>query len=386
MDPDLWGTLPEPLIELILAYLPLPKLLQMRSLCRKWNCLLQSPNFLDAQRRTAAQCHFYVVTVSEPAFSAFSYYQKGPELHYLRSSSLYCHTSQTWFNLSLNFLPFSDLYVTSVGGGLICFVAYMGKSNVTTREVVIGIANPATRTWRLLPRWEDNTVCRNLPNFVAMVVDNFTRQYRVVAIDYDKTCTYMYSSVSMSWAESKDVPTQHNFPYYDRTPSQAVVTSTNKLVCTTQCKSGVSIYDMDTGLWDSYEVHLPGMHSNVHLVQHRGRILMISRIMKAKYEGSDRVQISELERKDLRVTKALDEVPVGPSKHFLDHFKVCDIVGPNDDSQHGMCFVSVITGERWVYDLEGRFWRIMPSWPRARSKSMAAYGGFSIQLRVDIQP
>ncbi|XP_024379969.1 F-box/kelch-repeat protein At5g15710 [Physcomitrium patens] len=386
MDPDLWGALPESLLELILTHLPLPNLLQMRAVCRKWNSLVQTPRFLDAQRCTSTQCQSYVLTVSEPAFSAFSFYQKGPELHYLRSSSLYCQVSRTWFNLSLDFLPFADLYVTSVGGGLVCFVAYKGKANRTNREVVIGIANPASRTWRLLPSWGDNTPCRNLPNFVAMVVDNFTRKYRVVAVDYDRITTYMYNSAHMSWTKSKDVPTQHNFPYYDRTPTQAVMTSDgSKLVCTTQCKTGISVYDMDTGLWDSYHVFLPGMHSNVHLVQHRGRILLISRIMKAKYEGSERLQISELDRKGLRVTKALDEVPLGPSKQFLDHFKVCDLVGP-DDSQQGLCFVSVTTGERWVYDLEGRFWRIMPSWPRVRSKSMAAYGGFSIQLRVDIQP
>ncbi|KAG0607277.1 hypothetical protein M758_8G015500 [Ceratodon purpureus] len=383
MDPALWGTLPEPLIELILARLPLPYLLPMRSVCKKWNYLLQTSMFLNSQRSLTVQCPAYVLTVNEPAFSAFSFFQQGPELYYLRSSSLYCPISKNWFNMSMDCLPLRDFYITSVGGGLLCFVAYKGTA-ATNREVVVGVCNPATRSYRVLPRWgESNSKAYNLPVFVAMVVDNFTRSYKIVLIDHDRNSTHFYRSTSMAWTETESVPARHTFPYYDRTPTQAVVRGTT-LVCATQCKTGISTYDMETGIWESYHVHLPGMHSNVHLVQHHGRILMISRVMKQKYEGSDRVQISELDRNGLRVTTPLDDVPLGPSKQFLDHFKVCGY-SSYDDSE-GLCFISVTTGERWLYDLEERFWHILPSSPGSKSKSMAAYGGFSVHLRVDIQP
>lgn len=381
MDPALWGTLPEPLVEIILAYLPLPSLFPMRAVCKKWNYLLHTTTFLASQRSRTVQCPAYVLTVNEPAFSAFSFFQQGPELYYLCNSSLYCPISKNWFNMSLDCLPFRDFYITSVGGGLLCFVAYKGTATAN-REVVLGVCNPATRSWRIVPRWGE-TKSYNLPVFVAMVVDNFARSYRIVLIDHDRAATRTYHSGSMVWTETESVPNRHNFPYYDRCPSQAVVKS-NTLVCTTQCKTGISTYDMDTGLWESYHVFLPGMHSSVHLVQHHGRILMISRVMKQKYEGSDRVQISELDPKGLRVTTALDDVPLGPSKQFLDHFKVCEY-SSYDDSE-GLCFISVTTGERWLYDLEERFWHILPSSPGSKTKSMAAYGGFSVHLRVDIQP
>lgn len=383
MDPALWGALPEPLIELILARLPLPHLLPMRAVCKKWNYVLHTSMFLNAQRGVTVQCPAYVLTVNEPALAAFSFFQQGPELYYLRNSSLYCPVSKNWFNMSLDCLPFRDFYITSVGGGLLCFVAYKGTA-ATNREVVVGVCNPATRSYRVLPRWgEANSKAYNLPVFVAMVVDNFARSYNVVLIDHDRNCTRFYRSTSMAWTETESVPARHTFPYYDRTPTQAV-TKGATLVCPTQCKTGISTYDMESGLWESYHVSLPGMHSNVHLVQHHGRILMISRVMKQKYEGSDRVQISELDPKGLRVTTPLADVPLGPSKQFLDHFKVC-AYSSYDDSE-GLCFISVTTGERWLYDLEDRFWHILPSSPGSKTKSMAAYGGFSVQLRVDIQP
>jgi len=358
----------------------------MRSVCKKWNYLLHTTQFLKSQRQLTVQCPAYVLTVNEPAFSAFSFFQQGPELYYLRNSSLHCPISKNWFNMSLDCLPIRDFYITSVGGGLLCFVGYKGAPGASGphREVVVGVCNPATRSWRVLPHW-DEAKAYNLPTFVAMVVDNFSRSYKIVLIDHDRAVTRFYRSTSMAWTESESVPSRHNFPYYDRCPSQAVVQrGSSTLVCTTQCKTGISTYDMDSGLWESYHVFLPGLHSNVHLVQHRGRILMISRVMKQKYEGSDRVQISELDNKGLRVTTALDDVPLGPSKQFLDHFKVCEY-SSYDDSE-GLCFVSVTTGERWLYDLEDRFWHILPSSPGSKTKSMAAYGGFSIHLRVDIQP
>lgn len=281
--------------------------------------------------------------------------------------------------MSLDFLPFSDLYITSVGGGLLCFVGYKGSSK---REVFVGVCNPSTRAWRLLPRWAESASF-DLPVFVAMVVDNFTRSYRVVLVDCDRRSTRVYRSSTQLWTESEDVPTQHNFPFYDRSPTQAVLRN-GLLVCATQCRTGISTFNIDAGVWESYHIFLPGLHSNVHLVQHHGRILLISRVMKQKFEGSDKVQISELDRKGLRVTKALDDVPLGPSKQFLDHFKVCDVSGL--EGSDGLCFLSVITGESWMYDMAERFWRIMPSSPGSKVKSMSVYAGFSIQLRVDIQP
>jgi hypothetical protein len=385
MDPALWGALPEPLVELVLVHIPLPHLLPMRAVCKKWNELLRSSAFLTAQRHRTVQCPAYVLTVTEPAFNAFAFFQTGPELYYLRSAALYCPASKNWFNMSLDCLPFRDLYVTSAAGGLLCFVAHKGAPGAPNREVVLGVCNPATRSWRVLPRWgESNSKVYNLPVFVAMVVDNFHRSYKVVVIDHDRAVTRCYHSTSMAWTETESVPCRHSFPFYDRTPTTPVVKGAT-LVCATQCKTGISSYDMETGLWESYHVALPGMHSNVHLVQHHGRILMISRIMKAKYEGSDRVQVSELDPKGLRVTTALDDVPLGPSKQFLDHFKVSAYRSVDDESE-GLCFVSVTTGERWLYDPEDRFWHILPSSPGSKSKSMAAYGGFSVHLRVDIQP
>lgn len=387
MDPNLWGTLSEPLIELILMRLPLPELLPMRAVCKKWNALLQSPQFLTSQRTVTVQCPAYVLTVSEPAVSAFSFFQQGggPELYYLRSSSLYCPVSKNWFNMSLECLPFRDFYITSVAGGLLCFVGYRPSAS-SNREVVIGVCNPATRTWRVLPRWgETNSKVYNLPVFVAMVVDNFHRCYRIVLIDHDRGSTWSYNSVNMAWTQTDSVPSRHSFPFYDCCPSTSVVASNSqKLVCATECKTGISTFDMETGEWESYHVSLPGMHSNVHLVQHHGRILMVSRVMEQKYQGSDRVQISELDPEGLRVTMALEDVPLGPSKQFLDHFKVCGY--SSCDEYEGLCFVSVTTGERWLYDLEERFWHILPSSPGSKSKSMAAYGGFSVHLRVDLQP
>jgi hypothetical protein len=411
MDPELWATLPEPLIEQVLAYLPLPILLQLRAVCKKWDALLRHPTFLRTQAQLSPQRRSHVLTVSEPAPSAFSFFQHPgrPELYYLRRSLLYCPVSCDWFRVCLDScLPFSDLYVTSVSSGLICFVAYKGKSttvgstttgfkNSTTtatatatatatnsckpREVVIGVCNPATRTWRLLPRWSSDC-CYNLPSFVALIVEPWDNSYQVVVIDFDQTTTRMWSSASSRWSESDHpVPTQHNFPYYDRTPSEPVVQQVGGarvLVCASQCKTGISTYDMDSGMWESHQVFLPHMHSNVHLVQHRGRMLLISRVMLQKYEGSDRVQVSELDRKGLHAINHKD-VPAGPSKQFLDHFKV-------SDHQDGLCFVSVTTGERWLYNLDTRSWTLLPALPGVRAKSMVAYAGFSIQLRVDIQP
>lgn len=47
MDGDLWGELPEHLMDNILAKLPVLSFLRLRSVCKKWNALVSDPLFLE---------------------------------------------------------------------------------------------------------------------------------------------------------------------------------------------------------------------------------------------------------------------------------------------------------------------------------------------------
>ncbi|XP_068657692.1 F-box/kelch-repeat protein At5g43190-like [Aristolochia californica] len=110
MEPRIWSYLPQHLLELILAQLPLRTLIGIRSTCKHFNSLLSSPSFLSLLKSRAPFLSSYLL-LSHPQFP-------------LRSYSLYEPILGRWRKLELPFpVPVTCglLNLISSSNGLLCF-------------------------------------------------------------------------------------------------------------------------------------------------------------------------------------------------------------------------------------------------------------------------
>ena len=128
MDPKLWSNLPIHLLERILALLPVPSLLRLRSVSKQFNELLQSPTLfatvVSTRRHSSSQQPWYLFRGEGRECVAFN-----PEL-------------DSWCKLPLGFLPSSKARVVAAAAGLLC---------LRHRDDKMFVCNPLSKAWVELP-------------------------------------------------------------------------------------------------------------------------------------------------------------------------------------------------------------------------------------------
>ena len=131
LDTDLWGSLPEPLLETILAWLPLPSLFLCRSVCKHWNSLIHSASF----QSICAQ-------IPAPKQAWFLFRGEGKEC------AAFDPSLARWCHIPLDYFP-NRVRVVASAGGLLC-----GRR----RDDRLYVCNPLTKAWVELPpkrhRWK----------------------------------------------------------------------------------------------------------------------------------------------------------------------------------------------------------------------------------------
>ncbi|EFJ36669.1 hypothetical protein SELMODRAFT_23216, partial [Selaginella moellendorffii] len=257
MDPHLWGTLPEDILDRVLAWLPTQALIRSRSVCSRWNSITSSNTFLHIYSRVPSK-DSWILMFADP--------------HY-KSVFVYIPKTNKWLNMPLGFLP-SHVDNVTVAGGLLCF--RMLDSNGSSSMC---ICNPLTRTWRKLPpmlgRW-----CGNL---VGVVVDN-------EHLENEERSTYKIV-----------VQTKHMVPYGLRTEVFSshtdlwTITGASEANFTTGsafCNGhlyfmtweahngeficdGVYAYNLEQGIWNRALAPMPYFYICPHLVECGGHLLMI---------------------------------------------------------------------------------------------------------------
>jgi hypothetical protein len=149
----------------ILARLPVPNLLRVRTVCKHWTSLTSSPEFHSLCDGQSPEPYFPVM-MSRASDSNQECGNVFPDLLFG-----YDHTTQTWLKLPpLDFLPREAIFPVTAAEGLVCFKSAL-------RFV---LCNPVTRTCVELPRMH---AYQWTPlSSVHIVLDRSTGSFRVLML------------------------------------------------------------------------------------------------------------------------------------------------------------------------------------------------------------
>ncbi|CAA6670093.1 unnamed protein product [Spirodela intermedia] len=266
MEHDIWAKLPDDLLSEVLARIPPFLLFRMRSVCRRWNSILNDNSFLKFHSQVPSH---------------------GPCLLTLWRNSQTHHCSvfslplKTWYKIPSGFLPHWAFFLVGSSGGLICLSGFDG---LLFRIIV---CNPLTQEWRLLPMMHYNQQRQ-----LILVVDRMDRSFKVIAASdvYEPLPTEVYDSKLDSWSLNQIMPAVS-------VCSSKMAFCDSRLYLETLSPLGMMMYRIDTGCWEHIPAKFPrslldgylvaGSHKRLFLV---GRIGLYSTLQSMRIWELDHVR------------------------------------------------------------------------------------------------
>ncbi|KAL3688273.1 hypothetical protein R1sor_014582 [Riccia sorocarpa] len=219
---NIWTQLPEHILRKISIRLPVPQLLQLKTVCKQWKQLLDSPDFwrLRSEIPSSEETNFLVlqmncsflntaddwITLDDTEFAVHSL-----NIHDL---SMYNPFLRNWYRLPPSTLTQREIFCRSYHRGVWCIqVLSKKRKRLDDDELRIEVHHPTSGWRREIP----NTFGPKLRILLSLVVDNETNNFKLITTgcaDSEWTCTHascvhtqVYDSVSQRWTTAGDLPT-----------------------------------------------------------------------------------------------------------------------------------------------------------------------------------
>ncbi|PKA49807.1 F-box/kelch-repeat protein [Apostasia shenzhenica] len=177
MPPEIWGRLPEHLLDRILTLLPLRCLLSLRPTCKRFRSLLLSPSFLSqlhAGRRERGAVSAYLI-LAHPQFSH-------------RFLPLYDSAADSWRKLPISISSSSSWQLLSSSCGLLCFSTLQPPASLL-------VYNLLSLSSKLIPSPIQSYSSATLITSRTP----YPHGYRIFLSSSFHTSFYLYDSNSLSW-------------------------------------------------------------------------------------------------------------------------------------------------------------------------------------------
>ncbi|KAJ6707560.1 F-BOX/KELCH-REPEAT PROTEIN [Salix viminalis] len=303
MEDNIWAMLPEDLLNEILVRVPPFMIFRLRSVCKRWNSILQDSSFLKFHSQVPSH---------GPCLLTF---WKNP------------HTPQC----SVFSLPLESL------GALFVFLDLMGLTFKTL------VCNPLTQTWRTLP-----SMHYNQQRQLIMVVNRIDRSFKVIAtgdIYGDKSLpTEVYDSKLDRWSLHQLMPAVNLC-------SSKMAYCDSRLYLEALSPLGLMMYRLDTGYWEHIPAKFPRSLLDGYLVAGtQKRLFLAGRI--GLYSTFQSMRIWELDH--AKITWV--EISRMPPKHFRALLRLSAERFECFGQDNLICFTSWNQGKGLLYDVDKKVW------------------------------
>ncbi|KAG0579079.1 hypothetical protein M758_4G072100 [Ceratodon purpureus] len=202
MVTELWEKLPIEMVEHMISFLPVPALYRNRTVCKRWNSIIGSPEFWVLCARSTRKLNgSFIVLRQEDGWSFLNLEER------------------RWYKIDFDervvYRPLCRIDSMDGDGGLLC--------HHRARESSIFVTNPIGERFRRLPPCTAPIHDLSVKPIVNIVVDDVVRSFKVLVIAngpegeriyVDKPRMVIYESTTNKWRNSSDpnVPLK-GFPF-----------------------------------------------------------------------------------------------------------------------------------------------------------------------------
>jgi hypothetical protein len=356
MAPNMWNKLPDPLVGMILSWLPTADLFRARAVCRRWNSL---PETLDFRKIMASRI---------PAESASPWFM----LFGKANGLVYDAALSKWMHLPVPVAGHRTMcWPVASDGGLVLY------HNSQRQRFAVG--NPVLpRAWYELPP--------NMKRFEAAGLLVETSAYKVVVVgkgEDGNVSAEVFDSVSKAWQSCGRVPAECR-------PSNCKVVCGGSLYFWCDPDALVS-FDVESKAWEKLETGMPGDLErqtliSQALVQCERRIFMVGASEEYSRREGVRVWILDVDkvRRNSLQWVRYDEMPREVFKRFIgDGLSEILCVGCDD-----LCLLTTQAGTMMlVYDIRERTWNPVPDYRTfSRVPINSFIDGIAFWPRIDASP
>ncbi|CAA3029995.1 F-box only protein 6-like isoform X1 [Olea europaea var. sylvestris] len=279
MEQHIWKEFPEDLFEAVMARLPIATFFRFRSVCQKWNSLLNSQSFSQ---------HCEQVEQSLPWFYTITHEN-------LNTGAMYDPSLKKWHHLTVPALPTrSVLLPVASAGGLVCLLD-IGHTSFY-------VCNPLTKSFKELPARSVNVWSRVA---VGMTLNRkpYGLDYKILWVGCDGEYE-IFDSGKNSWTCPGIMPSNIKLPLTLNFRSQAVSVD-GTLYFMRSDPDGIVSYDMVSGVWKQSIIPAPLRLNDQTLAECGGRIMLVGLLTK---NAATCVCIWELQKMTL-LWKEVDRMP-----------------------------------------------------------------------------
>lgn len=181
MRPWLWSQLPEEILELIIARLPVAQIDGLRALSKSWRCNMSLHSHFKRQLCGEARPKLFALMRADPFRGKIRF-------------KLFDSRSSNWHNYEYHLAREYRQSLAVADGGLVCFVP-------AQLHLPILICNPLTNDWRQLP-----FPASFRPRMIQLLVDKQSGSYRLILVGSDPLVAEVYDSTVQKWE-----PLSHGF-------------------------------------------------------------------------------------------------------------------------------------------------------------------------------
>ncbi|KAL2649716.1 hypothetical protein R1flu_017844 [Riccia fluitans] len=278
LNPQLWSSLPDDLVERVLTKVPFSALIKCRTVCRRWNELILSQNFTPADQDPPKCIPFHFTFYTPP---------ENRGLHEGRYFTAYDPRRNRWVDISLSFLnldpEMGNWEMAASGGGLLCL------ASISCSRFVV--CNPVTKKWRLLevpchgdkpfmslPPSDNDYHPRPLEHLlVGLTVSQDSGHYKLVVAEIDESSNHMtsvYDSKTGAWVEGAKTPVLPNScfsrkPGVSRNGALYWISDDDSWCCPRLFK-----YDVENDSWTDLLLTTYGW--DVRILEHRNELILVT--------------------------------------------------------------------------------------------------------------
>ncbi|XP_047310842.1 F-box/kelch-repeat protein At5g15710-like [Impatiens glandulifera] len=322
MEDNIWAMLPEDLLNEILARVPPFMIFRLRSVCKRWNSILQDMSFLKFHSQVPSHGPCLV-----------TFWKNGQTLQ----CSVFSLPLKQWYRIPFTFLPQWAFCLVGSSGGLVYFSGFDG---LTFRTIV---CNPLTQAWRILPSMHFNQQRQ-----LILVVDRMDRSFKVIA----NSDIYGDNSLPIEVYDSKiDRWTVHQIMPAMNLCSSKMAFCDSRLYLETLSPLGLMMYRLDSGYWEHIPAKFPRSLLDGYLVAgKKKRLFLVGRI--GIYSTLQSMRIWELDH-----TKVVwVEICRMPPRYFRDLLRLSAERFECFGQDNLICFTSWNQAKGLLYDVERKVW------------------------------